>query len=68
MREVFHLHYIDGTRQHGGHALDYRFDHGTIEISTCSEFHLSLQRTPQFLTADLTSADLDGQIHQSEGS
>ena len=64
----YHLHYIDGTRQHGGHALDYRFDHGTIEISTCSEFHLSLQRTPQFLTADLTSADLDGQIHQSEGS
>jgi acetolactate decarboxylase len=63
----YHLHYIDCTRHHGGHALDYTFDHGTIEISTRSEFHLSLQRTPQFLHAELNSADLDNQIRHSEG-
>jgi acetolactate decarboxylase len=63
----YHLHFVDGARRHGGHALDYRLDQGTVEISTCSDLHLSLPRTPQFLGAELNHADLDGQIRQSEG-
>jgi acetolactate decarboxylase len=63
----YHSHFIDAARQHGGHALDYLLVHGTVEISVRSELHLSLQRTPQFLSAELNSADLDAQIRQTEG-
>ena len=63
----YHLHFIDGARRHGGHALDYRIGRGTVEISTCSDLHLSSPSTPEFLGAELNHADLDGQIRQSEG-
>jgi acetolactate decarboxylase len=64
----YHSHFIDNDRHHGGHALDYRLVRGTIDISVCSELHLSLQRTPQFLKAHLNHADIDAQIRQTEGS
>jgi acetolactate decarboxylase len=63
----YHSHFIDKDRHHGGHALDYRLVRGTVDISVRSELHLSLQRTPQFLRANLDSADIDGQIRQTEG-
>lgn len=63
----YHSHFIDQDHQHGGHALDYRLVRGTAEISVRSELHLSLQRTPQFLGAELNSADVDSQIRQTEG-
>ena len=63
----YHSHFIDEDRHHGGHALDYRLVRGTVEISVRSELHLSLQRTPQFLRANLDGADIDGQIRQTEG-
>jgi acetolactate decarboxylase len=63
----YHSHFIDQDHQHGGHALDYRLVRGTVEISVRSELHLSLQRTPQFLGAELNSADVDSQIRQTEG-
>lgn len=63
----FHSHFIDRDRQHGGHALDYRLVRGTVELSVRSELHLSLQRTPQFLRANLAGADIDKQIRQAEG-
>jgi acetolactate decarboxylase len=63
----YHSHFIDAARQHGGHALDYRLVRGIVEISVRSELHLSLQRTPQFLGAELNSADVDSQIRQTEG-
>ena len=63
----YHSHFIDSDRQHGGHALDYRLVRGTVEFSVRSELHLSLQRTPQFLRANLTGADVDQQIRQTEG-
>jgi len=63
----YHSHFIDSERQHGGHALDYRLARGTVEVSVRSELHLSLQRTPQFLRADLGGADIDKQIRQTEG-
>jgi acetolactate decarboxylase len=62
----YHLHFIDQDRRHGGHALDYRLSRGTVDICVRSELHLSLQRTPQFLSADLNPADVDSQIRQTE--
>jgi acetolactate decarboxylase len=64
----YHSHFIDDDREHGGHALDYRLLRGTVELSVRSELHLSLQRTPQFLRANLDGADIDKQIRQTEGS
>jgi acetolactate decarboxylase len=63
----YHSHFIDTDRRHGGHTLDYRLAHGTVEIGVRSELHLSLQRTPEFLDADLNPADLESQIRQTEG-
>jgi acetolactate decarboxylase len=63
----YHAHFIDKDRRHGGHALNYRLSRGTIEICIRSELHLSLQRTVQFLGADLSGADVDSQIRQTEG-
>ena len=64
----YHLHFIDSGHQHGGHALDYRIGHGQIQISTRSELHLSLPRTPQYLDSNLIPANISAQIRQAEGS
>jgi acetolactate decarboxylase len=63
----YHSHFIDHDRRHGGHTLDYRLVHGSVQIGVRSELHLSLQRTPEFLGADLNPADLANQIRQTEG-
>jgi acetolactate decarboxylase len=63
----YHMHFIDNNRRRGGHALNYRLSRGTIEICNRSELHLSLQRTAEFLGADLSAADADSQIRQTEG-
>jgi acetolactate decarboxylase len=63
----YHSHFIDTDHRHGGHTLDYQLVRGTVEIGVRSELHLSLQRTPQFLAAELNQADLDSQIRQTEG-
>jgi acetolactate decarboxylase len=63
----YHSHFIDTDHRHGGHTLDYQLLRGTVEIGVQSDLHLSLQRTPQFLDADLNPTDLDSQIRQTEG-
>jgi acetolactate decarboxylase len=63
----YHSHFIDQDHRHGGHALDYRLARGIVEISVRSELHLTLQRTPQFLGAELNGPDVDSQIRQTEG-
>ncbi len=63
----YHLHFIDESRRHGGHSLDFRLERGTIELSVRSEIHLSLPRTRQFLDSNLSSGDIAAQIHQTEG-
>jgi acetolactate decarboxylase len=63
----YHSHFIDADHRHGGHTLDYQLVRGTVDIAVRTELHLSLQRTPQFLDAELNHADLDGQIRQTEG-
>jgi len=62
----YHSHFITTDHSHGGHALDYRLVRGTVEISVHSELHLRLPSTLDFLSADLTSADIDEQIRQTE--
>ena len=64
----YHLHFLSQGRDHGGHALDYALDHGEVVICTASELHLSLPRTAPFLSADLSPADANAEIKQSEGS
>ena len=49
-------------------TLAYRVNNRTVEIGVRSELHLSLQRTPEFLGADLNPEDLGSQIRQTEGS
>lgn len=63
----YHSHFVDTERRHGGHALDYRLARGRVEIGLRSDLHLSLPRTPEFLAAELKKADLDTQIHRTEG-
>jgi acetolactate decarboxylase len=63
----YHLHFLTQERDHGGHALDFALDHGEAAICTVSELHLSLPRTAPFLSADLSPADTNAQIKQSEG-
>ncbi|WP_218010764.1 acetolactate decarboxylase [Herbidospora mongoliensis] len=63
----FHLHFIDESRQHGGHALGFHLERGTIELSARSEIHLSLPQTREFLDSNLTSGDIAAQIRQTEG-
>jgi acetolactate decarboxylase len=63
----YHSHFIDADHRHGGHTIDYHLVRGTVEIGVLSELHLSLQRTPRFLAAELNQADLDSQIRHTEG-
>jgi acetolactate decarboxylase len=63
----YHLHFLNETRNRGGHALDFELASGRIAISTSSELHLSLPRTQAFLTAKLSQEDLAEQIHRTEG-
>jgi acetolactate decarboxylase len=63
----YHLHFLDEDRSQGGHALDFEISRGEARISTLSELHLSLPRTPDFLAANLATADAAEQIRQTEG-
>jgi len=63
----YHLHFLDEDRSQGGHALDFQISRGEARICTLSELHLSLPRTPDFLAANLATADAAEQIRQTEG-
>jgi acetolactate decarboxylase len=62
----YHLHFLTEDRHHGGHVLDFELSHGEAAICTASELHLSLPRTGPFLSADLSPADTNAQIKQTE--
>lgn len=64
----YHLHFIDTSHTRGGHDLDFILEHGTIELAERSALQLALPTTEQFLSSDLTPANLEGQIQQAEGS
>jgi acetolactate decarboxylase len=63
----YHLHFLNDEQTAGGHAFDFLFDSGVVEIMTVSELRLSLPTSGPFLAADLNSKDLDEGIRQSEG-
>jgi acetolactate decarboxylase len=63
----YHLHFLDEDRSQGGHAMDFQIRRGKARICTLSELHLSLPRTPDFLAANLATADAAEQIRQTEG-
>jgi acetolactate decarboxylase len=63
----YHLHFLNEEHTGGGHAFDFQFERGAVEIMTVSELRLSLPTSGPFLAADLNSKDLDEGIRQSEG-
>jgi acetolactate decarboxylase len=63
----YHLHFLNDEHTGGGHAFDFLFERGVVEIMTVSELRLSLPTSGPFLAADLNSKDIDEGIRQSEG-
>ena len=63
----YHLHFLNDEHTAGGHAFDFLFEEGVVEIMTVSELRLSLPTSGPFLAADLDSRDLDEGIRKSEG-
>ncbi len=49
----FHFHYINTTRNKGGHVFDFKFKQGTIRLQACTELHVMLPITKQFDSMDL---------------
>ena len=63
----YHLHFLNAEHTGGGHAFEFLFEEGVVEIMTVSELRLSLPTSGPFLAADLNSKDLDEGIRKSEG-
>jgi acetolactate decarboxylase len=64
----YHLHFLDDSRTHGGHCLDFTLTEGTVEIDTISDLHLSLPQSGAFLTAAMPPGGaVDEQIRKAEG-
>lgn len=62
----YHLHFLNDEGTGGGHAFDFVLDQGVVEICTVSEMRLSLPTSGPFLSADLHTNDLEGDIRKSE--
>ena len=64
----YHLHFLDESRTHGGHCLDFTLTAGTVAIDTISDLHLSLPQSGAFLTAAMPpGGTVDEQIRKAEG-
>src|SRR5258707_24256 len=63
----YHLHFLDEDRSQAGHALDFQISRGEVPICPLPELPLSLPCTPDFLAANLATADAAEQIRQTEG-
>jgi acetolactate decarboxylase len=53
----YHLHFITANRKSGGHVLDFRMRNATVQIDETDRFTMRLQRTPDFLKADLSNTE-----------
>ena len=64
----YHLHFLDESRTHGGHCLDFTLTAGTVAIDTISDLHLSLPQSGAFLTTAMPPGGaVDEQIRKAEG-
>jgi acetolactate decarboxylase len=61
-----HVHFLDGNRVRGGHALDYVVRRGTLQVCLGTDLHLALPLTDAFRNAHLTPDDLAEQVQQTE--
>ncbi len=61
-----HAHYVDDSRRHGGHILDFRVEHAQVELCICTDLHLRLPLTSEFRQANLAPDDLRAQLEKSE--
>jgi acetolactate decarboxylase len=64
----YHLHFLTSDQARGGHSLDFTLDSGTVAVDTENDLHLSLPKSGAFLTAALSSKEVDDQVREAEGS
>jgi acetolactate decarboxylase len=61
----YHVHFLNGGLDAGGHVLDFRMRDASIDIDVTSELHMELPDCGDFLSADLDK-DHSEAIHQAE--
>ncbi len=64
----FHLHFLTGDHQAGGHVLDLELLQGELAIDTSASFHLELPTDTAFLHADLNHASADALDRAERGT
>lgn len=62
----YHIHYITDERDGGGHVLEYKVKHGTLQLGVIRNMKIDLPKTDDFMQADLNPADIDEAIRQAE--
>ena len=62
----YHLHYISGDRQVGGHSMDFELTSGTLTIEAYANFTLRLPQTESYLSAELDDMNADDAIRAAE--
>lgn len=63
----YHLHFLNEDRTGGGHILDFTLERGDVALSGASQLHLSLPTSGDFLSAQLSGADIAERIDKAEG-
>lgn len=61
-----HVHFIDDSRERGGHVLDYALGRRELEVCLGTDLHLALPLTDAFRNAHLTPVDLAEQMQLTE--
>ena len=63
----FHLHYLREDKRAGGHALDYSFRAGKVQICTVHDLRVELPTSPEFLKTNFEDQALNEKIKAAEG-
>ncbi|AMS06285.1 acetolactate decarboxylase [Acidipropionibacterium acidipropionici] len=61
-----HVHFIDDSRTHGGHVVDFGIRSGSVEVCVGTDLRLRLPLTTEFERADLAPEDLAEQVARTE--
>ncbi|RFA08876.1 acetolactate decarboxylase [Subtercola boreus] len=64
----YHLHYLNDSRTHGGHTLNYTVTAGTLHVQPVADIEVHLPGTPEFAAADLLSPSADADIRRVEST